>query len=366
MFTANPSTLTRLDLEGELRSITDELDQVGLRGVLRFQCEPAATPAAVQRALLMDRPTVVQFSGHGRGSGRRRRASTHGRRDLVVEDEPVGATGIMMHGDARRPVKVVSGAALGDLFAKAGSSVRLVFLNTCHSEEQADALIEHVDFVVGVDGAISDEAARVFATAMYRGLAFGRSVRAAFDLGVTALKMEGLEDDWALPVLSVRPGADPKATTFVDAPKRRNEQAWDAFVSYANTDFEPVRCLAEALHKRQLEIFLDEWEILLGEEEGRKKDDGIRGSAHGILALSPQTMTHPWVEAEYAALLEKAVSDRRRLIPVLVGEGDAQLPPFLRARRYVDLRGKSGAAYEREVESIALALRGIRRGPPPR
>ena len=366
VFTANPASLRRLDLAGELRSIGDELEAVGLGAVFRFEHDAAATPAEVQRALLVDRPTVVQFSGHGRGSGRRGRNARFGRRDLVVEEEPIGATGIMMHGDARQPVKVVSGAALGDLFAKAGSSVRLVFLNACHSEEQAAALVEHVDFVVGISGAILDEAARVFATAMYRALAFGKTIQAAFDLAVNALMLDGMEEDWSRPVLRVRKGANPKTATLVEPPKENDGRAWDAFISYATTDAAAVQRLANGLRKRQLQVFLDEWEILPGDQVTRRLDHGISGSTHGVLAVSPQTMSRPWVEAEYNALMEKAVAERRRLIPVLIGEGDARLPPFLKARRCVDLRGRTEAAYQREVESIALALRGLRRGPPPR
>ena len=280
----------------------------------------------------------------------------------MVEDEPVGATGIMMHGDARRPVKVVSGVALGDLFAKAGSSVRLVFLNACYSAEQSDALVEHVDFVVGISGAIVDEAAQVFATAMYRALAFGRTIQAAFDLGVNALMLEDLKEGGARPVLRAREGADPNTTTLVQAPKDDDGREWDVFVSYAKTDADAVLQLAKELRRRQLQVFLDEWEIQYGDQLAQRLDHGVRGSSHGLLAVSSQTMTRPWVEAEYGAMLEKAVSERRRLIPVLIGEGDAQLPPFLRARRCVDLRGKSEAAYQREVESDCAGAAGCSAG----
>jgi len=365
VFTASPLSLDPLDLEGELRSIEGELEAVGLGSVFRFECQRAATPTMVQRALLMDRPQVVQFSGHGRGGGRPR-VRRMGSRDLVPEDEPAGPTGIMMHGDDRGAVKVVSGEALGDVLGKAGASVRLVFLNACYSAEQAEAIAEHVDFVIGVSGAISDDAAKVFATALYRALAFGRTVHEAFDLGVNALMLEGLEADRKLAVLRSRTGVDPRTVTLVAPPKNADGKAWDVFITYAQADREQVHRLAVELHRRQLRVFFDEWEVGLGEQVSRRLDDGVRGSNHGLVAVSSTTMTQPWVEAAYGALLDKAVTQGRRLIPVLMGDGDAQLPPFLRARRWVDLRGKSDQAYRRDVELIALALRGQRPGPPPR
>jgi hypothetical protein len=53
-----------------------------------------------------------------------------------------------------------------------------------------------------------DDAARVFAAAFYRGLAFGRSVRSAFDLGINELRLAGLGPEDSIPQLLIRNGAD--------------------------------------------------------------------------------------------------------------------------------------------------------------
>ena len=44
----------------------------------------------------------------------------------------------------------------------------MVVLNACHSHEQAKAIVQEIDFVVGMADSIGDEAARVFAAAFYR------------------------------------------------------------------------------------------------------------------------------------------------------------------------------------------------------
>lgn len=366
-FTANPSSTTPLDLEGEAQAIAAELDATGLEGVLQFEHHRATTPNDVQRMLLLSRPTIVQFSGHGRAS-RPAQTRNHSRstRDLVA-DEPLPETGgLMLHGDGGAAVKIVSGRALGDLFARAGSTVQLVFLNACHSATQAQAIIEHVGFVIGLDGAIRDEAARVFAVALYRALALGHTIEEAFELGVNALMLEGLDDDVELPVLRARRGADPRKTRLVAAPKTDDGVTWDVFVSYAHADREVVRPLALALHERSFRVFFDEWEITHGEVATRRREQGVEGSTHGLLAVSPRTMAEPWVQQEYAALLDKAVTQGRLLIPVLVGRGEAKLPAFLRTRQPVDLRGLTQEALHEQIGAIARALRGQRPGPPPR
>ena len=112
-------------------------------------------------------------------------------------------------------MSAVPSVALGRLFAVLRDNIRLVVLNACYSDEQARAIVEEIDFVVGMTDEIGDEGARVFAAAFYRGLAYGRSVRSAFDLGLNELQLEGLRDDESVPVLLVREGVNASETTLL-------------------------------------------------------------------------------------------------------------------------------------------------------
>jgi hypothetical protein len=363
-FSANPSSLSELDLEGEIRAIRAELAAVGLDDVLQFLSRPAATPADLQRVLLRERPAVIQFSGHGRGSeASGSRSSGAATRKLVHErPHPHESTGIMLQGDGADDVKVVSGAALGDLFAKTTQSVRLVFLNACHSVEQAEALLRYVDFVVGIDGAISDQAAKVFAVAFYRALAYGRDIQTAFDLGVNALMLEELHDDVPLPVLQARSNLDPRHVALVAAP---TEDEWDVFVSYARDardDRDAAEQLALELHERMLRVFFFEWQVLPGDVMIERIEEGIRESRHAIMVVSVSSMGNSWLRQEYAALLHESVTRAKLLIPVIVGEEDVEIPPFLKTRDHVDLR--NGASYAKGIERIVKTLRRGRLGPP--
>jgi len=85
----------------------------------------------------------------------------------------------------------VSAAALRDTFGAAGSSVKLVVLNACYSESAAEALLAHVDCVVGMAGSIHDDAARSFAIGFYGGLGERASAEAAHKGGCAAIGLEG-------------------------------------------------------------------------------------------------------------------------------------------------------------------------------
>jgi hypothetical protein len=358
-FSANPASLTQLDLEGEIRSIEAELATEGVADALRFLPRHAANPDDLQRVMLHERPVVVQFSGHGRGTeGHGGRGE--GTREMVDDDDaaaPRRPTGIMLHGVGSADVAVVSGKALAHLFSALGGGVRLVFLNACHSVEQADALLEHVDFVVGIDGAILDSAAKLFAVAFYRALASGRTLQVAYALGVNALMLHGLHTEVPRPVLRAREGEDPRRFRLVPALPHADGSLWDAFLSYTRNDRRVTSEMASALLDHGIRVYFNEWEEKDGDVTVLRESDAIEKSVHGIMVMSTKSMDDRWVRQMYASLVTKAVEDGQRLIPVLVGEDEIKLPPFLRIRKPVDLRDKTPDEYRQAIRSMARAVR---------
>ncbi|MBC8070943.1 MAG: hypothetical protein IAG13_21625 [Deltaproteobacteria bacterium] len=89
----------------------------------------------------------------------------------------------------------------------AGSSVRLVVLNACYTASIAEALLAHIDCVVGMSGAIHDDAARNFAIGFYGGLGEHESIAVAFKQGGAAIRLDGLPNA-DRPQLQVRDGFD--------------------------------------------------------------------------------------------------------------------------------------------------------------
>ena len=192
LLAANPMTLSRLRIDEEVRAIEEKVCSSKLRDAVEFRSLWATRPGDLQQALLKEDPDVVHFSGHGRGTG-----------------------GVVLHSDAGTDVSLVSSAALAQLFAVLKDNIRLVVLNACYSEEQARAIVEKIDFVVGMTDSIGDDGAVAFAAAFYRGLAYGKSVQTAFDLGLNELQLMELTDDEDVPVLLTREGVDASAVTLM-------------------------------------------------------------------------------------------------------------------------------------------------------
>jgi hypothetical protein len=202
---ANPCGTDRLDLDREARSIHAELRRSGYRDRFDFVTRWAAEPLDLLRELRELRPTIVHFSGHGRRGGTSM-SGTEGARDVVDEpapggDEPQG----LVFQDAKGNPQVVPPDAIAETFGAAGTSVKLVVLNACYTAPLAEALLSHVDCVIGMSDSIRDDAARSFAVGFYGGLGDRRSVAEAYKHGRAAIALDGI---LAQPQLRVRTRVD--------------------------------------------------------------------------------------------------------------------------------------------------------------
>ena len=83
--------------------------------------------------------------------------------------------------------------------------IRLVFFNICFSDEQAKAVVKHVESAIGMNTSIGDYAARVFSAQFYSGISFGLSLEKAFNQAKSALMLEGIPEE-NTPKLYVKAG----------------------------------------------------------------------------------------------------------------------------------------------------------------
>jgi len=222
---ANPIGTDRLALDREARAIQHELERAGHRDSFEFETRWAVEPLDLLRELRKLKPTIVHFSGHGSRTAKAGPGTGQApRRDAVLDDidssgpapgEPTGA--LYFQGPDGR-AQIVSIAAITETFGAAGASVKLVVLNACYTDMQAEALLAHVDCVVGMDGSIHDDAARHFAVGFYGGLGEREPVERAYKQGRAAISLEGLSDG-NLPQLKVRTGVDASRLVLAADPR---------------------------------------------------------------------------------------------------------------------------------------------------
>lgn len=181
LFSAIPAGTGALKLDEEVREIKRRVQAAAHRDLIRIESVPAARAADLLEEMNRHEPHVVQFSGHGSQGG-----------SILVCDD-------------RGNAKTVGGEALASLFESTEVNVQVVVLSACYSRQQAEAVAAIVPCVIGMKGAIGDKAARMFASAFYGALGFGRSVEVAFRQGLTALRLEGISQS-DLPDLITRSG----------------------------------------------------------------------------------------------------------------------------------------------------------------
>ena len=163
---SNPKGTSVLDLDREIRDIREGLRRSPNRDDFDIEMRGAVRPIDLRRSLLEVKPQIVHFCGHGSGEG-----------GLVLEDDDGNA-------------QLVASDALSRLFEIFADRVECILLNACYSEVQADALIQHINYVIGMSREIPDEAAIAFSIGFYDAIGAGRTIEDAYKLGCNAIETD--------------------------------------------------------------------------------------------------------------------------------------------------------------------------------
>jgi hypothetical protein len=94
---------------------------------------------------------------------------------------------------------------------------------------------------------------------------------------------------------------------------------WDVFISHASEDKERVAVpLAQVLKRSGLDVWLDEFEIQVGDSLRQKLDLGLAESRFGVIVLTHKFFEKTWTQRELGALfaLEEDASSRKVILPV--------------------------------------------------
>lgn len=200
---ANPKNTEKLRLDEEMREIQAGLERARKREQFEIIARSAVRPDDLRRALLDYEPQIVHFSGHGAGN-----------QGLALEDNTGQA-------------KLVSAESLARLFKLFKDKVECVLLNACYSEVQAEAIHQHVDYVIGMSQAIGDKAALEFAVGFYDALGAGRAFEDAYEFGRNAIDLEGIPE-YLTPVLKSRTNLklpSPNSTTIANQEQKQDKSA---------------------------------------------------------------------------------------------------------------------------------------------
>ncbi|MEH2288195.1 AAA-like domain-containing protein [Nostoc sp.] len=172
ILTANPTNTQPLRLSEEVREIKSAWERSLKREQFEIIVEEAVRPKELRRALLTHKPQILHFSGHGGGE-----------------------QGLALMGDSGEAVLVTSDAlsrffkALKEIF-----TIEAVLLNACYSEVQTEGIYPYINYIIGMNKAIGDEAATQFSIGFYDTLFNGESIENAFLLGCNAIELENIPE----------------------------------------------------------------------------------------------------------------------------------------------------------------------------
>lgn len=162
---SNPDDTTALKLNREIRTLEEQLKLGKYREEFKLLREDAVRWDDFQRKILEVKPRIVHFSGHGMGD-----------KGLVLEND-------------KGQTFLVSTEILSDLFKQVDSHVECVLLNACYSKEQAKAISQHINYVIGMNQEIQDDTAIAFTKGFYLALGAGESIGDAYLTGCREIRV---------------------------------------------------------------------------------------------------------------------------------------------------------------------------------
>jgi len=165
---ANPMNSNPLRLDKEMRDIEAEIIRCKYRDKFEFIKVTAVRVKDLQQALLDISPHFVHFSGHGTTEG------------------------IALLNNQTDKAEMVQSEPLATLFKLFSNDVACVFLNSCYSESQAKQIRRFIPNVIGMNNAVNDDTAIVFATSFYQVIGSGREIRFAFDFAKNSIDLNNI------------------------------------------------------------------------------------------------------------------------------------------------------------------------------
>jgi hypothetical protein len=127
------------------------------------------------------------------------------------------------------------------------------------------------------------------------------------------------------------------------------------FISYACEDSELAKRLSRWLEVAGFDVWLDESNILPGDNWAEKVSQALKESQAMVVLVSPAAMDSKWVRHEIEFALG-AKEYRGRLVPVFVGPRDKipedRLPWILRRLKGIELTGQAEEESLRKVAEV--------------
>ncbi len=129
------------------------------------------------------------------------------------------------------------------------------------------------------------------------------------------------------------------------------------FISYSHADKEKVNHLAAHMVKKNAQVWVDTWELNVGDSLIQKVQEAIKDSDALLVILSKASVDSEWCKKELNSGLIRELDEKRVLVlPVLLE--DCEIPLFLREKMYADIRSDFDAGLSSIMSAVARVTKG--------
>lgn len=123
------------------------------------------------------------------------------------------------------------------------------------------------------------------------------------------------------------------------------------FISYSSNDKPFVKRFASDLQSRGVKVWVDDWEINIGDSLVQKIRAGIDDVEYLAVVLSPSSVKSAWVQKEVDIAINQEIEGKKvKVLPLLLKQ--CELPGFLKGKSYADFTSE-----EKYYESLQKVLR---------
>lgn len=126
-----------------------------------------------------------------------------------------------------------------------------------------------------------------------------------------------------------------------------------AFLSHSSVDKPFIRQLAADLTANDVDVWLDEQRIRVGDSIPEKLAQGLAGSDFFLIAMSEHSAGSAWVQKELNNAMVNEVQRRKvHILPLRLD--DTPMPPIIGDKKYADF----SRSYKSGLEELLIALKG--------
>jgi hypothetical protein len=124
------------------------------------------------------------------------------------------------------------------------------------------------------------------------------------------------------------------------------------FISYSQRDKEFVDNLAKNLVAAKHHVWMDRWELALGDSLTQKIEGALTSADAMLVILSKNSVESQWCKRELSAGLIRELEEKKVVVMPCVID-DCQIPLFLRDKLYADFRKDADVAFNLVDKSLA-------------